>query len=83
MVQADAVERVQKGETTLNLVCLDHALQDVAHGQRLALTGKMVCDRQDSPQVVGGVPPFRGEEAIIEIKPTDLGANIECTADWV
>ena len=83
MVQSDTVEGVQESETTLNLMCLDHTLQNVAHGQRLALAGKMVGDRQDSPQVVRWVPPFRGEEAIVEVEPPDLRANVERAADWV
>lgn len=67
----------------MDLVCLDHALQNVAHSQQLALTGKVICDRKNGPQVVGRVPPFRGEEAVIEIEPADLSTNIESTADWV
>lgn len=64
-------------------MCFDHALQDVAHGQRLALTSEVISDRQNGPQVVGRVPPFGGEEAIVEVKPADLGTDIERPTDWV
>ena len=52
MVETDAVERVQEGEAALNLVRLDHALEDVVDRQRLTLPREMVCDREDGAKVI-------------------------------
>lgn len=58
MVETDAVERVQKGKATLNLVRLDHALEDVTDRQRLTLPREMVCNCEDSTKVVRWVTPY-------------------------
>ena len=58
VVETDTVERVQEGETTLNLVRLDHALQDVTDRQWLALPREMVCDSEDGAKVVRWVSPY-------------------------
>jgi hypothetical protein len=52
VVETNAVERVKQGKTTLNLVCFDHALKDVANGQGLSLASEVVCNRENSTQVV-------------------------------
>ena len=44
VIKADAIEGIQQGKGTLNLVCFDHAFEDIMHGQGLTLTGKMVGD---------------------------------------
>ena len=49
----------------------------------LALTGEMISYGQNSSQVVLGVAPLSGEEAVIEIEPADLRPDIECTPDRV
>jgi hypothetical protein len=57
VVETNTVERVKQGKTTLNLVCLDHALEDVANSQRLSLASKVVRNRENSTQVVGWMTP--------------------------
>jgi hypothetical protein len=57
VVETDAVERVQEGEATLDLVGLDHPFEDVVYGQRLTLAGKVVGNREDGSQVVRRVTP--------------------------
>lgn len=52
VVETDAVERVQEGKATLNLVCLDHALKNVTDRQRLTLPREMVCNCEDCTKVV-------------------------------
>jgi hypothetical protein len=58
VVEADAVERVEKGKTTLDLVRFDHALEDVFDGDMLALACKVVGDGKNGPEIVGRVAPL-------------------------
>ena len=83
MIETDAVEGVEKGETSLNLVSLDHARENVMYGELLALTGEMISDGEDRTQVVGWVTPFCGEETVIEIEPPDHRSNVERAPDGV
>lgn len=57
MIEANAVERVEEGEAALNLVRLDHGLEDLVDRDGLALARKMVRDGQDCAEVVRGVTP--------------------------
>lgn len=64
VVQADLVERVLQGQHALDLVRLDQALQDRAHGDAgptrcLARPREPVGDGEDAAQVVGRMAPFR------------------------
>ena len=77
MVEADTVERVEQGKLALDLMRLDHGLEDVAHGQRLALAREVVGDGEDRAEVVRGVSPLGREPAVVEVEPTDHGANVE------
>ena len=52
VVETDTVERVQEGEAALDLVRLDHGLENIAHQDRLALTGEMIGDGEDGTEVV-------------------------------
>ena len=52
VVETNAVERVQQGETALDLVGLDHGLENVAHRDRLALAGEMISDGENGAKVV-------------------------------
>lgn len=58
MVETDTVERVQEGKATLNLVRLDHALEDVVDCQRLTLPREMVGNRKNGAEVVRWVTPY-------------------------
>lgn len=83
MVETDAVEGVQESKTTLDLVGLDHTLENVTNGQRLTLTGEMVCNGEDGTKVVRGVTPLGCQEAVVEVQPTDLSTNVEGTTDGI
>lgn len=52
MVQTDAVEGVQEGKASLDLVGLDHALEDITDGQGLPLACKMVGNGEDGTEVI-------------------------------
>lgn len=67
MVQSSTIERIEHGKLPLNFMRLDHAFQDIAHSQGLALARKMVGNGEDGPQIIGGMPPFRCEEAVVEV----------------
>ena len=83
MVETNTVEGVEERETALDLVRLDHALEDLMDGQRLALASEMIGDRENGPQVIRRVSPLSREEAVVVVEPPDLGADVECTADRV
>lgn len=83
MVQTDTVERVKQSELTLDLMGLDHALEDIADSKGLTLARKMVGNGKDCTQVVGGVTPLSCKPAVIEVEPPDLGADVERSADGV
>ncbi len=83
MVKAYPVERVQQSKLSLDLVGLNHAFQDITDGQGLTLPCKVVCDGKNSTEVIGGVPPFRSEPAVIEIEPTNLRADVESASNGV
>ena len=57
VVEADAIERVEQREATLDLVRFDHALEDVLDGDALALACQVVRDGKDGTEVVGRVAP--------------------------
>ena len=57
VVETDAVERVEQREATLDLVGLDHALQDVLDGDALTLACQVIRDGEDGSEIVGRVSP--------------------------
>lgn len=57
VVEADAVERVEQREATLDLVGFDHALQDVLDGDALTLACQVIRDGEDGSEIVGRVSP--------------------------
>lgn len=92
VVQADLVVRVLEGQAALDLVRLDHALQNITDGENLAagqiaavLVGPVdpVGHGEDGAQVVRGVAPLGGQPAVIVVEPTDHGANVEGAVDGV
>lgn len=52
VVETNAVERVEQGKATLNLVRFDHAFEDVANGKRLTLASEVVGNGKNSSQVI-------------------------------
>lgn len=59
VIEADAVEGVEEREATLDLVRLDHALEQVAHGELgLARACEVIGDSEDGAEVVGWMTPW-------------------------
>ena len=83
VIETDAVEGVEEGEASLNLMSLNHTREDVMYGELLTLTGEMISDGEDGTQVVGWVTPFCGEETVIEVEPSDHCSNVERAPDGV
>ena len=83
MIKTDTIEGVEKGKASLDLMSLDHAREDIMDGELLALTGEVIRDGEDGSQVVGRVTPFRGEETVVEVEPSDHCSNVECAPDGV
>ena len=64
MIEADAIERVEQREATLDLVRFDHALEDVLDGDALALTCQVVGDGENGTEIVRRVAPFDTRELL-------------------
>lgn len=99
VVKANLVVRVQESQAALNLVCLDHGLEDITDGELLAAgngldvgargggslvgTGDPVGDGKDGAQVVRRVTPFSSQPAVVVIQPADHGTDVEGAVDRV
>ena len=92
MVETDLVERVLQRHAALYLVGLDHGFQNVLDREDLAgadisaspvRPANPVRDGKDGAEVVAGMTPFGGEPAVVEVEPSDHGADVEGAADWI
>lgn len=101
VIKANSVERVEECEAALDLMGLDHSLEDVADFEWLPLTRKVIGDSQNGSKIVRRMAPygindelmiqykeldrhtFCGQKAVIEIEPSNDGANVECTTDRI
>lgn len=92
MVKTDLVVRVEQSQASLNLVRLDHGLEDITDGELLAssnVSTSLVCsgdpigDGENGTKVVGRVTPFSGQPAVIVVQPSDHGTNVEGGIDGV
>ena len=92
VVKTDLVVRVEKGQAALDLVGLDHGLEDLLDGDDLAVAevaagavgaGDPVGDRENGAQVVRWVTPLGGQPAVVVVQPADHGTNVEGSVDWV
>lgn len=92
VIQTDLVEGVLQGQNTLDLVGLDHGLQDILDCRNLASSnvttsavsaGDPVSNSKDTTQVVGGMAPLGGKPAVIVVEPADHGTNVESTVHRV
>jgi hypothetical protein len=82
VIEPDLVEGIFEREAALNFVRLDHGREHVAHGQWRLARGDGVArapigGSKNGTDVVGRVPPFRRQPAVVEIEPADHGADIE------
>ena len=92
MVETDLVEGVFQSKNTLDLMGLDHALENILDLENLAVAqisastvgaGDPVSDSKDTTQVVGRMTPLGGQPAVIVVQPADHGTNVESTVDRV
>lgn len=92
VVEADLVVGVLQGENALNLVGLDHGLEDVLDLQDLAVdklaastvgAGDPVSDSKDTTHVVGRMAPLSSQPAVIVVQPADHGTNVEGAIDGI
>ena len=92
MVQTDLVVGVEQSQASLDLVGLDHGLEDILDGEDLAtsqvasgLVGAVdsVGDGEHSTEVVRVVTPLSSKPAVVEIEPADHGTNVEGAVDRV
>lgn len=92
VVKTDLVVGVEEGQAALDLVGLDHGLEDILDGEDLAasevtagLVGAVnpVSDSKNGTQVVRGVTPLSGQPAVVEVEPSDHSTNVEGTVDGV
>lgn len=92
VVEADLVEGVEEGQAALNLVGLDHGLENVADGEGLAASdvaaglvgpGDPVSHSEDGAQVVRGVSPLGSQPAVVVVEPPDHGTDVEGAIDGV
>ncbi len=82
VVEADLVEAVFQREAALDFVRLDHRREHVLHRERLpadrdCVARQPIGGRENAAQVVGRMPPFRGQPGVVEIQPADHRADIE------
>lgn len=92
VVKTDLVVRVEESQATLNLVSLDHGLENILDDKCLAasevttsLVGTVdpVSDSEDSTEVVRGMTPLSSEPAVVEVEPSDHSTNVESGVDGV
>jgi hypothetical protein len=92
VVKTDLVVGVEESQATLNLVGLNHGLENILDDKGLAasevtagLVGTVdpVSDSEDSTEVVRGVTPLSSEPAVVEVEPSDHGTNVEGGVDGV
>lgn len=92
VVKTDLVVGVEESQAALDLVGLDHTLEDILDGEDLAagevaasLVGSVdpVGDSEDGTQVVGGMSPLSSQPAVVEVEPSDHSTNVEGSVDGV
>lgn len=92
VVKTDLVVGVEESQASLNLVSLDHGLENILDNKGLAssevttsLVGTVdpVGDGEDSTEVVRGVTPLSSEPAVVEVEPSDHSTNVEGGVDGV
>ncbi len=82
VVEADFIEAVFQREAALDFMRFDHRREHVLNRERLpadrhCVTRQPIGGRENAAQVVGRMPPFRGQPGVVEIQPADHRADIE------
>ena len=67
MVESDAIERVQEGKATLDLVRLDHTLENVVDGDTLSFARQVIGDGENGAKVVRRVAPLSSQETVVVV----------------
>jgi hypothetical protein len=77
MVEANAVERVEQGEATLDLMRFDHALENIFDGDAFVLACQVVRDGEDGTEIVGRVAPCDDDTVVISVgvRTRETGGN--------
>ena len=93
VVETDLVVGVEEGQAALDLVSLDHGLENIFDGEDLAagqvatsLVGPVGPNRLQQgwrPSCRRGGPHSGGEPAVVEVEPSDHGTNVEGSIDGV
>src|SRR5690606_15541157 len=82
MIKPNLVERIFERHYALYLVRTDHGIQHIVHGKWSLSAGyrrsrQPVGCRQYAPQVIGWMPPLRGQPRVVEVEPPDHRTDIE------
>src|SRR5439155_9561685 len=82
MVQPELVEAVLEGQNALDLVGLDHRVQNIADGQgslggSVGAAVQVVAKGEDSAQVVRRMSPFAGQPGVVVVQPANQRAQNE------
>ena len=78
VIQTDAVVAILQRQDALNLMGLDHRLQDVGDRERfLSGAGEIIGQGEDAAQVVRRMAPLGGEPGIVIVEPANHRADIK------
>src|SRR5215469_215044 len=82
MIKPDTIEAVFQCKDTLDLVRLNHAYENIKHRESLTslantVSTQVICDSENSTEIIRRMSPFRGEPGVVEIEPAHDCADIE------
>jgi len=91
VVEPDTIEGVLEGKAALDFVSLDHGLKNIFNcgdldalgGVGFGSTSEPVSDGKDTTKVIRGVTPLGSKPAVIVVKPSNSGTNVEGSTDGV
>ena len=92
MVKSNFIIRILQGQATLYLVCFDHGLQYISYLDDRSspnLSPGTICsrnpvrNRENPTQIIRGMAPFRCKPAVIVVKPSNHGTDVECTVNGI
>lgn len=92
MIESNFVKRVEQRQTTLDLVGLDHRFHDILNFEDCPASGLSagsvgsrypVGNCEYTTEIIGRMPPFCRQPAVIIVEPPDHSANVEGTINRV